>query len=290
MDTFGEIAVTEVNVLAFVDRRYRNQKQPMGMVSALRQCGARVCLLDETQLSCPAWRELLASADVAVARGRQAAVLAALERAQRAGIPVVDSAVAVEGVRDKRLMTQTLADAGIPTPRTIVGDLVDAAGSDLVYPLILKPVFGDNSVGLVIVENRDQLSALEWTEPEAIVQEYRPQGGVDLKLYVIDGMLTAVRKPSPITPCTSLERLGLGELTPELCDLTCRCREAFGLRFFGIDCLETASHRIQVLEVNDFPNYSLVPRASEILARQVLRGVHPPDLLSRPHPQMALKG
>ncbi|MDO5094733.1 MAG: hypothetical protein Q4D79_15190 [Propionibacteriaceae bacterium] len=236
-------------------------------------------LLDEVQLGHPEWRELLASADVAVARGRGKVVLAALSETQRSGVPVVDSAVAVEGVRDKRLMTQTMIDAGIPTPRTIVGDMADAAESTLAYPLIIKPVFGDNSVGLAVVEDPDQLSALEWVEPDAIVQEYRPQGGVDLKLYVIDSMLAAIRKPSPITPCTSEECLGLTELTPELRDLARRCREAFGLRFFGIDCLEMPSGQIQVLEVNDFPNYSLVPWASELLAQQVLQTVR----LSRSH-------
>jgi hypothetical protein len=43
-----------------------------------------------------------------------------------------------------------------------------------------------------------------------------------------------------------------------------------GLRFFGVDCLEVGG-RLEVLEVNDFPNYSSVPNASELLAEHVLR-------------------
>lgn len=242
------------------------------MVSALRHFGAQVYVFDETELESEAWREALEQADVAVARGRHPAILGALETTRFAGVPVVDSASAIEGVRDKRLMTRTFTHESIPIPPTVVGSPAEALGSHLEFPLILKPVFGDNSSGLIVVENEEELLALDWPHPEAIIQEYRPGMGVDLKLYVIDGIVTAVRKPSPITPCRDAH-LGMTRLTAELRDLAHRCREAFGLKFFGIDCLESNDHPIQVLEVNDFPNYTLVPYASELLALQVLRRV-----------------
>ncbi|MDO4716630.1 MAG: hypothetical protein Q4B08_03590 [Propionibacteriaceae bacterium] len=261
--------MTKTRILTLVDRRYRAQAQPRGMVAALRDLGADVVVLDDAQVAETNWHDALNTTDVAVARGRKPQTLAALEFAQHAGLPVVDSAAAVEGVRDKRLMTRTLLETGVPTPRTIIGSLGRIACSDLVFPLILKPIFGDNSTGLVIVETPEELSALSWPEPEALAQEYHPNQGADLKLYVIDGCVTAVRKASPITPCTS-GRLGQTELTPELRELAHRCGEAFGLRFYGVDCLELDG-RTEVLEVNEFPNYSSVPYASELLALQVLR-------------------
>lgn len=261
--------MTKTRILTLVDRRYRAQAQPRGMVAALRGLGADVVVLDDAQVAETNWHDALNTADVAVARGRKPQTLAALEYVQHAGLPVVDSAAAVEGVRDKRLMTRTLIESGVPTPRTVIGSLGQIACSGLTFPLILKPIFGDNSAGLAIVETQAELSCLPWPEPEALAQEYHPNQGVDLKLYVIDGSITAVRKPSPITPCVS-GLLGRTELNPELRDLAHRCGEAFGLKFYGVDCLELDSG-VEVLEVNEFPNYSSVPYASELLALQVLR-------------------
>ena len=261
----------KTRILTLVDRRYREQSQPNGMVCALRALGAEVEVFDDTQLGDERWRQSLRTADVAVARGRRPGTLAALEAARQAGLPVVDSAIAVEGVRDKRLMTRTLLELGVPIPRTVLGTIAAVAASDLRYPIILKPVFGDNGSGLVIVRTPDELAMISWPEPEVLAQEYHRGPGVDLKLYVIDGEVTAVRKPSPITRCTA-EPAALGPvpLSEELRELARRCGEGFGLMFFGVDCLEVDG-RLQVLEVNEFPNYSSVPRASQLLARHVLR-------------------
>ena len=113
------------------------------------------------------------------------------------------------------------------------------------------------------------LKRLRWRDSEVIVQEYRPGSGVDLKLYVIDDFIAAVRRPSPISRCTA-RSLGVVPVNDALRDIVKRVSVAFGLRFFGVDCLEVGG-RLEVLEVNDFPNYSSVPNASELLAEHVLR-------------------
>lgn len=256
------------HVLVLVDQRYRAQLQPRGMVKSLRKRGARVTLLDEHDLHTPVWDDALRRCDLLVARGRNVRVLAALAQARRLGVPVLDDADAIELVRDKRLMTQLFTAAGVPTPRTAVGSPADVAASDLVPPLICKPIFGDNSAGLVIVDSHSELAALTWPEPEMIVQEYRPGDGVDLKLYVINGEVTAVRKPSPISECTA-DDLGFVALDDQMVALAQQCQDLFGLTFFGVDLLQTADGYV-VLEVNDFPNYTAVPFASRRLARHVL--------------------
>lgn len=261
--------MVKTHILTLVDHRYREQPQPSGMVAALRDRGADVTVVDDTQVTETDWSGALSTAKVVVARGRRPGTLAALRLAQQAGLPVVDTAAAVEGVRDKRLMTRTLLEAGLPTPRTILGTITDIVSSDLVFPVILKPIFGDNSSGLTIVHDRADLTRISWQEDELLAQEYHRNPGVDLKLYVIDGCITAIRKPSPITPCQS-KHLGVTPVVSKLRDIVHRCSDAFGLRFFGVDCLETDEQAI-VLEVNDFPNYSCVPFASELLALQVLR-------------------
>ena len=181
---------------------------------------------------------------------------------------MVDTAAAVERVRDKRIMTRLLRDAGLARPRTVICSPEDLVGVDLEYPIIVKPVFGDNAEGLVVLEDPADLLRLRWQDPELIAQEYRPGSGADLKLYVIEDFIAAVRRPSPISPCTA-RSLGGVPVDDSLREIVNRVSTVFGLRFFGVDCLEVDG-RLEVLEVNDFPNYSSVPNASEVLARHVL--------------------
>lgn len=255
-------------VLALVDRRYRSQAQPSGMIAALRDRGAHVEELDETQCATDEWRDVLVRVDVAVARGRCPGTLAVLADVAASGVPVVDTAAAVERVRDKRIMTRLLRDAGLARPRTVICSPEDLVGVDLEYPIIVKPVFGDNAEGLVVLEDPADLLRLRWQDPELIAQEYRPGSGADLKLYVIEDFIAAVRRPSPISPCTA-RSLGGVPVDDSLREIVDRVSTVFGLRFFGVDCLEVDG-RLEVLEVNDFPNYSSVPNASEVLARHVL--------------------
>lgn len=255
-------------VLALVDRRYRSQAQPSGMIAALRDRGAHVEELDETQCATDEWRDVLVRVDVAVARGRCPGTLAVLADVAASGVPVVDTAAAVERVRDKRIMTRLLRDAGLARPRTVICSPEDLVGVDLEYPIIVKPVFGDNAEGLVVLEDPADLLRLRWQDPELIAQEYRPGSGADLKLYVIEDFIAAVRRPSPISPCTA-RSLGGVPVDDSLREIVNRVSTVFGLRFFGVDCLEVDG-RLEVLEVNDFPNYSSVPNASEVLARHVL--------------------
>lgn len=255
-------------VLALVDRRYRSQAQPSGMIAALRDRGAHVEELDETQCATDEWRDVLVRVDVAVARGRCPGTLAVLADVAASGVPVVDTAAAVERVRDKRIMTRLLRDAGLARPRTVICSPEDLVGVDLEYPIIVKPVFGDNAEGLVVLEDPADLLRLRWQDPELIAQEYRPGSGADLKLYVIEDFIAAVRRPSPISPCTA-RSLGGVPVDDSLREIVNRVSTVFGLRFFGVDCLEVDG-RLEVLEVNDFPNYSSVPNASEVLARRVL--------------------
>jgi glutathione synthase/RimK-type ligase-like ATP-grasp enzyme len=51
--------------------------------------------------------------------------------------------------------------------------------------------------------------------------------------------------------------------------LALRCGRLFGLELFGVDCVEGPGGPL-VIEVNEFPNYTGVPRADELLADHVV--------------------
>jgi ribosomal protein S6--L-glutamate ligase len=215
----------------------------------------------------------LEEAELVVVRGRSVAVLATVLQAERLGIPTINARAAIAAVHNKLEMAVALEVAGVPTPPTWIGPPHELArrvpGS--AYPLMLKPIFGDNAHGLRLVAGAAELAVLKWPEPVALAQGYLATDGRDLKLYGIGDRLFAVRKPSPFCPGP----LAVGRevqpvsLTPELVRLGRRCGRLFGLELFGVDCLET-EEGVVVVEVNEFPNYTGVPGAAEALADHVL--------------------
>jgi ribosomal protein S6--L-glutamate ligase len=266
-------AETDIGVL--VEKRYLLQGQPGGLIAALHDAGRSVLVLDPDalclELGDPSW---LAGLGVVIARGRSDELLSLLRVAELHRVPTVSRAAAVAGVRDKASMAAALRAAGIPTPRTYFGAparLADALPSSA-FPVIAKPVFGDNCRGLALAGGPAELASLTWEEPVALVQEYVASDGVDLKLYGIGTEVTGVRKASLFQVALSGRPAPppeLVELTPALADLGRRCGALFGLELWGVDCLITATGP-QVIEVNEFPNYTLVPEADAYIAEVVM--------------------
>ena len=254
------------------EKRYLAQSQPSGLIHGLKGLGHEVKVIDPEgipfTLGDDTWLDGL---DLIVARGRSWGLLCLIEWAESRGIPTINKRSAISAVHNKADMAVALARAKLPTPRTFLGsttllkESLDASN----YPLILKPIFGDNCRGLQVIPGPDEMQ-LDWPEPVALAQRYHVTDGYDLKLYGIGGNIFAVRKPSPFNkrregqPDTS----GQVELTPSLESLGRRCGELFGLDLFGVDCIETSDGPL-VIEINDFPNYTSVTDADMLLARHV---------------------
>jgi glutathione synthase/RimK-type ligase-like ATP-grasp enzyme len=258
-------------VAVIAERRYLSQAQPSGMIAALRRMGHSVMVIDPQsgalEVGENRWTE---GVDVAIARGRSWGVLCLLDCLERQGVPSINTRSAIASVHNKAEMAVALAAAGIPTPRTWLGpvDRLAAQIPSQDYPVIIKPIFGDNCRGLQVVHTPHQLKDLDWPEGMAIAQRFFAGLQFDLKLYCIGREVWAVRKPSP------LEHHGAAKaepvvLTAELRNLTRRCGELFNLELFGVDCIETEAGPL-VIEVNEFPNYSAVPGADEKLSNFVL--------------------
>jgi glutathione synthase/RimK-type ligase-like ATP-grasp enzyme len=259
-----------------VDRRYLTQAQPAGLTGALRSLGAdvRTLVVEDTDVDlCGAlWCEGL---DVIAARGRSERLLAMLHAAEVHGVPVVNSPAAIRTVLDKAGMAATLAAAGMATPRSWLGLPAQLAGrDDLRFPLVLKPVAGDNARGLRVVRTRAELTAVDWPEPVALAQELHRGDAHDIKLYVAGAAVWAVRRASPVADDGSVRAVSNPgrrvAATPRLRILARRCARLFGLSLCGIDCVEGPSGPL-VIEVNDFPNYRGIGRGVDRdLARVVL--------------------
>lgn len=259
-----------------VEQRYLAQAQPAGLVAELRRRGTevRVHIADHlpTELGDPA---ALEGIDLVVARGRSPRLLSLLRMAEAHGVAVVHDAASISAVVDKAGMAATLWRAGIPSPRTWLATVAElVATADLPFPLLLKPLFGDNARGIRVVADREGLSGLDWHEPVALAQPFHRGDGHDLKLYVAGSSVWAVRRPSPIerdgSPRTDPDAGREVPVTEEMSRLASACSGSFGLRLFGIDCIEV-DRRLVVVEVNEFPNYrGLACDADAVLADVVM--------------------
>ena len=266
-----------VEVCVLVEGRYLTQDQPAGVVQALRSRGVRVRTVVaeavSVDLSGGSWTR---GSSVVLARGRSDALIGLLRSAQQSGVPVVNAATAIQAVVDKAGLAATLSAAGVPTPTSWLGSPTTLAQrDDLSFPLILKPVLGDNARGLVVVESHRDLRGVAWPASVALAQEFHRGDGCDLKLYVAGRSVWAVRRPSPIEPDGSprmSREPGVPVLvTPLLRSLARTCARLFGLRLFGVDCVVGPDGVPLVVEVNDYPNYRGLPaEANEVLADIVL--------------------
>jgi ribosomal protein S6--L-glutamate ligase len=263
-------------IVVLTETRYLAHSQPWGLYHALRRRQPTV-LLDTARLARdPQARVQLDAADAVVARGRSDDLLGALAHLEAAGVMTINSREAIAGVRDKADMARVLTRAGIPSPRTFLGPLALLAEciSSTDFPLVVKPVLGDNCEGVVVVPDRAALQRLPVSDRPVLAQPYIPNDGWDVKLYGIGCQLWAVRKRSPLQPpdgCGVSLRPNASRmrLTPSLRRLGASCRELFGLELFGVDCVMGPEGPV-VIEVNDFPNFSSVPDASDVLAAYVV--------------------
>jgi glutathione synthase/RimK-type ligase-like ATP-grasp enzyme len=212
----------------------------------------------------------LNSYDVLVSRNRNGLGLAMLSYAEAAGALTINSYAATERIRNKANMGVLLSRSGIACPRTILAwDVASLAGlAAHEFPLIVKPTYGDNCQGLILVRGHADLDGLDWTEDFVLAQRYLPNDGFDLKLYVCGETTFAVRKPSPLNgdPNAAIQ---IVSPTAEMIDLARRCGTAFGLEIFGVDTIETPDG-LAVIEVNEFPNFSGIESAGECIAAHVI--------------------
>lgn len=91
----------------------------------------------------------------------------------------------VRMARDKLSTARFLADAGLPSPRTVSVDEFLSKHMELKLPLLAKPRHGSSSRGIRMVHGRDEVMALDLAEPY-ILQEYLDGREFTISLYFDD--------------------------------------------------------------------------------------------------------
>ncbi len=203
--------------------------------------------------------------------------LAVLTHFERAGVPSVNSTIAIQRSRDKLRALQYLSahDVGIPrtaiarTPEAIRG-AVDAVGGT---PVIIKLLKGTQGVGVMKADSPEGVESITdtlWGLGENIIlQEFIAESmGRDLRAIVVGGELVAAmrRQAKKGEFRSNLHRGGNGlraELPPEYLRAALDAARIMGLGGAGVDLLESR-HGPRVIEVNSSPGLRGVERATGI--------------------------
>jgi ribosomal protein S6--L-glutamate ligase len=267
-------------IWVLTDSRYVRQRMPSALLAWLTSQGQRpqvVVADDGSQLSMLApdggtsvWADLERD-DLVVVRSRHPFALALLKEAEALGATAVGSSAAVQRVRNKVRAALVLREHGLPTPETFLvhrpADLIQVPRSR--FPLLLKPVQGDNAQGILLIRTPQELARVEWDGAMVLAQPFVDAGGIDLKVYAAGDRVWVVRRPSPLTNGGGgSARLPVDASLRRLAEA---CIDAFELPLLGIDVLEAADGPV-IVDVNEFPNYTGIDEAPEVIGRLLLNG------------------
>jgi len=192
------------------------------------------------------------------------------------GVPVVNSASAIEQAKNKLACLQILARKGVPVPDTLMSryprDLDKLMKLVAGPPLILKLLRGTQGTGVIFAESKASVeSMLEtiWSLGEDImIQRFIAESkGKDIRVLVIDGEVRAsMRRIGAEGEFRSnIHRGGVGEpvkLSKEYERVAVRAAAAAGLQLAGVDILESSAGPM-VIEVNASPGFEGLEEATK---------------------------
>lgn len=184
------------------------------------------------------------------------------------GVPVWNSAQAIERCVDKSMTTFLIHQAGLPTPPTYVVEGRETAEAIVRQnrsgPLVLKPLFGAQGRGIRLVETVEHLPPPEEVDDVYYLQHYVLRSGPpfrDYRIFVCAGRVLAMMARRGDGWITNINQGAAAEtvsdrIQDELESMALAATEAVGADFAGVDIVPDAQGRLFVLEVNSMPAWS----------------------------------
>jgi len=188
----------------------------------------------------------------------------ALHRLQRLGVPVINSASAIERTVDKYYTSFLLADAGIPTPRSLVTEDFETALNACreMEDVVIKPLFGSEGKGIVRVSDAETayrvLRAWELNRYIYYIQKYIPHFERDIRAFVIGKKVAAAMQRLGTDWKTNYSKGAAAvpvELSPEMESLAVKAAGIIGLDYAGVDLMESEDGATYVIEINSIPGW-----------------------------------
>jgi glutathione synthase/RimK-type ligase-like ATP-grasp enzyme len=193
-------------------------------------------------------------------------------KAQDEGMPVIDDPMSIIRCTNKVYLAELLTINRIPAPVTFIAGRrrIKEMEGKLAYPMVLKIPDGSFSVGVVKVDNRDQLMAqsrLLLDDSDLIlVQEFMPTS-FDWRVGVLNGQPLFVSQYMMAKKHWQIYRhdedgkaqaggfrtMLVEEAPREVVDVAVRAARLMGNGLYGVD-LKQNDRGVFVIEVNDNPN------------------------------------
>ena len=193
------------------------------------------------------------------------------------GIPVVNSARTAEICTNKVNTSLTLANAGIPTPRTEVAFTKEAALETIEsfgYPCVLKPVIGSWGRLMAKIDSRDAAEAIlehkatlgHYEHKVFYVQEFVEKDDQDIRVVATDGEpIAAMIRSSDhwLTNAAKGAETSPFEVDDAAGELVKQASAAVGNGLLGIDLMGT-DEGYTVHEVNHTVEFKALNDTTEI--------------------------
>jgi len=187
-----------------------------------------------------------------------------LYKLQRSGLCVINPPEAIEHCVDKYDILTILEENGIPVPRTVVTESVDAAlkaFGELGTDVVVKPLFGSRGVGATRVRDVEVAStifrALTFYHGVIYVQEFVDHGFSDIRAFVVGNRVVAAMRRVAKSWKTNYSQGARPEpvaLDKPLEDLAVESARLIECKIAGVDILESSKGPV-VVEVNSQPGW-----------------------------------
>ena len=197
------------------------------------------------------------------------------------GVPVINSAKAMENCVDKSMTSFLLAQAGVPTPQAYAVETRGAAAAIVARapgPLVLKPLFGSQGRGLVLVRQVADLPEPAVVNGVYYLQHFVPVAGPgyrDHRLLVWQGRILAAMTRQCADWIVNIKQGGQALAfapPPEMCALALQAAQAVGAVFAGVDIIVGVDGVAQVIEVNSTPAWTGLQSVTDFDVAGVVAG------------------
>lgn len=174
-----------------------------------------------------------------------------LKQLEYQGVRVFSPARAIEDTNDRYKMTQRLAQAHIPLPRTVVTEAIDFA-EDVIMDwgrVVVKPIFTSKGRGMVLLgeDQSFRLALRRWQRQFQMpfyIQEYVPNPGRDIAVAVLAGQVIGAyyrvnRGHEWLTTTSAGGRYEHCSVNEEMVEISLRVSHVLGLDFTVVDLVES---------------------------------------------------
>ena len=190
----------------------------------------------------------------------------ALHQLEDSGVRIVNKPKTIEKMVDKYYTSFLLANAGLPTPQTIVVEDRQealAAFTELGGDVVLKPLFGSRGRGMERLTNPDEAARVFETFEVGgylyYLQRFIPHNNRDYRQLVIgERLIGAMERHSTGWKCNLSQGGQARRWNPsaEMIDLGLRVASVLETDYCGIDLMQGEDGTVYVIEANSMPGWA----------------------------------